>query len=34
MKVRLLLVATARAVAGGYAGGIGAQTLNVVTAGD
>src|ERR1700730_10715608 len=34
MKFRLLLVATALAFAGGYAGGIGAQTLNVVTAGD
>src|SRR6266576_4928620 len=34
MKFRLLLVATALALAGGYAGGIGAQTLNVVTAGD
>src|SRR5438105_3496304 len=34
MKVRLLLVATALALAGGYAGGIGAQTLSVVTAGD
>src|SRR2546423_4263041 len=34
MKVRLLLAATALALAGGYAGGIGAQTLNVVTAGD
>src|ERR1700704_2146016 len=34
MKFRMLLVATALAFAGGYAGGIGAQTLNVVTAGD
>src|ERR1700738_2235968 len=34
MKLHLLLVAPALAFAGGYAGGIGAQTLNVVTAGD
>jgi len=34
MKFRLLLVATALAFAGGYGGGIAAQTLNVVTAGD
>src|ERR1700730_13946736 len=34
MKFRLLLVVTARAFAGGFAGGVGAQTLNVVTAGD
>src|SRR6267142_5563108 len=34
MKFRMLLVATALAFAGGFAGGIGAQTLNVVTAGD
>src|SRR6202165_2444499 len=34
MKVRLLLLATALAFAGAFADGIGAQTLNVVTAGD
>src|SRR3982075_2445423 len=34
MKFRMLLLATALAVAGGFAGGISAQTLNVVTAGD
>jgi putative spermidine/putrescine transport system substrate-binding protein len=34
MKFRMLLVATALAFAGGFAGGVGAQTLNVVTAGD
>src|SRR6202521_1003446 len=34
MKVRLLLLATVLAFSGGFAGGIGAQTLNVVTAGD
>src|ERR1700688_3177583 len=34
MKFRLLLLATALAFAGAFADGIGAQTLNVVTAGD
>src|ERR1700694_3987139 len=34
MQFRLLLVATALDFAGGDAGGIGAQTLSVVTAGD
>src|SRR5712671_4890110 len=34
MKFRMLLIAAALAFAGGFAGGAGAQTLNVVSAGD